>query len=748
MTDARIATEWLTWLYGERPDGLLWIGGHGDGFKGRQFTEIEPAVAYAAQLDESARGGVYHRLTTMRPLGSEEKGRGAAADSAYLPALAMDLDLAGPGHKEAKLPRPETAQDLLLLLRKAGLPEPTTWIHSGGGRYPFWKFEQPIDLTIPGQLERAATVSRDLHRLVIEWAAEAGWKVDNTSDLARVYRLPGTMNRKTGEPTMCHVQYGDSTGIRFQLADLAGAVRRAARPREIDPGPADRPASAVPGPSVSQLFTDATPPEGPRVFSVAEAMAFLTPFLDALRSARDGEINVRLNDAAKAFSHFGEEFWPWAAARRELLAALEATEYDGLTWDAEDTLRSAQRSAEGDWKAVLRMEPAAALEAAEGNVEDQAVAAFLAELVSPDDLEELPPPVALIEGILNLDSEAWLIGPPGSKKSFVALDMAGCVSTGRAWQGREVHQGTVIIIAAEGAAGIGKRIKAWKRRYGPFGRVYILPRPVQAKDAGAWAVLVKACRQIGAALVVIDTQHRVTMGLEENSATDMGYYIAAVGALRRATGGCVLTLHHTGRKGGDARGSSALDGAQDTELTIAPGADKLRAELRVTKQKDQEESDPIPLRFAVETVGPEVTSLVLEQPGAFVEAEVRPEDDHGADVHIPEPVAGDWTWAIFDNHNSVLRRRILSVLASTTTPGFGITQAACQKSVLGRWYEGQPMVKSKRAGRLAQPTWDEAFTAVVAAVDAASGEQVVVERGAKYSLNPVIQGAARGGQRT
>ena len=33
---------------------------------------------------------------------------------------------------------------------------------------------------------------------------------------------------------------------------------------------------------------------------------------------------------------------------------------------------------------------------------------------------------------------------------------------------------------------------------------------------------------------------------------------------------CVLTVHHTGRSGGDARGSSAIDGAQTTELKVNP----------------------------------------------------------------------------------------------------------------------------------------------------------------------------------
>ena len=178
----------------------------------------------------------------------------------------------------------------------------------------------------------------------------------------------------------------------------------------------------------------------------------------------------------------------------------------------------------------------------------------------------------------------------------------------------------MIIIAAEGAAGMRNRVRAWEMEHGELpDNVHVLPRPVQVSDVKAWAVLVEAARRVTDgrdAFIAIDTQARVTVGLKENDATDMGFYVAAKGALRRATGACVLTLHHTGRNGGDARGSSAIDGAQDTELKVVK-KDGLRGELWVEKQKDLDDAiPPLPLVFkrvviGTDEDGDELTSLVL-----------------------------------------------------------------------------------------------------------------------------------------
>ena len=272
------------------------------------------------------------------------------------------------------------------------------------------------------------------------------------------------------------------------------------------------------------------------------------------------------------------------------------------------------------------------------------VDALLARMLDRDALEDIPPPKPLIRDMLDLDSESWIIGAPGGFKSFVALDWACHVALGLDWRGRKVQRGTVVYVAAEGAKGLPLRVKAWERTYGHRAEgVRFLPEPIQVSDVERWAVLVQACRRLTPVLIVLDTQARLTVGLEENSAKDMGVMIDAVRRLKAATGACVLVVHHTGRNGGDARGSSALDGAQDTEIRVErPTAKSERAALTATistdKQKDGSESEGCEIQLEVVDLGedPEngrpLSSLAIRPANPFAQPIQRPDPDHIANL--------------------------------------------------------------------------------------------------------------------
>jgi hypothetical protein len=753
LSGVEAAREWLEWLYGNQPNGLIWIGGHVN-WRGATFSSPMDAARYAMALDAAGGIGVYHRLTTMREVG---KGRGEVEDSISLPALMMDIDLLGPGHKAQTYP--VTKDDVDKVFALAGVPEPTRWIHSGGGLYAAWRLDQPVEVAAGGETLKVAQESaRALQRKVIDAAKELGFKIDNTSDLARVFRLPGTTNRKIeGVHTLARVVPGQGAGCGYALGELAGARVTAAESMTVDKPAANDLDRASP-PTQSSLFAGPeayTDPSRTRSFTLAEAMAFVAPALTALRGAADGEINVRLNEAACTLAHFGPEFWSEEAADRQLDEALSATAYDGRTWKAGDTIASARRamSAADQWRGVLLPGPGEALAAA-GDLVD----ALLAEMLEPDEIISRPPPRYLIHGLLQFDSESWVIGPPGSRKSFVVLDMACRVARGEAWQGRRVHAADVVMIVAEGAGGVGKRLKAWEQANGriPAGSLRILPRPVQAGDTMAWAVLTEACRRLAVdayergrgMLVILDTQARVTVGLKENDATDMGVFVGAVSAIRAATAGCVLSVHHTGRAGGDARGSSAIDGAQTTELKVTSKG-KLTGQLSVEKQKDIEEIEPIRLAFTSVTVGQDedgmdVTSLVLadqesaafkvawedgEAPGDAESAEIQKE----VNPFSVRVVVDAW---IRERTTSLVEQWAMQVLWDVAED-LGLTGAQVRKMVAekmktatikdGTWYTAWQRITNTTKEEAAKRRWNDV-------VRPAGGQRWTVDKSALGGL--------------
>lgn len=225
------------------------------------------------------------------------------------------------------------------------------------------------------------------------------------------------------------------------------------------------------------------------------------------------------------------------------------------------------------------------------------VAKLRAALVDTDGLENIPEPDPLVPGVVYRDSLAWLYGEPGCGKSFVAIDIAGCVGTGQVWQGYgPAVKGDVVYLVAEGVTGIKQRVRAWEAsmRQRMTG-VHFLPVAVQASNAGEWQAFVDLVTDMRPALIVVDTQARVTVGMEENSNTEMGVLVDRVEQLRRGSGACVLTIHHTGRSGEHMRGAIAIDGAATT--TIKVEKDEEIVNLTCTKQKDAPEFDAFRLRL-------------------------------------------------------------------------------------------------------------------------------------------------------
>ena len=210
-------------------------------------------------------------------------------------------------------------------------------------------------------------------------------------------------------------------------------------------------------------------------------------------------------------------------------------------------------------------------------------------------LDTIPPPQPVIDGYLYRNSLAWLHGKPGHGKSFLALDWAGCVSTGLPWQMHETTQGTVLYLIAEGTPGLQRRVRAWEDYTGHTMLARFLPIAVQLLDPPDIAAFTRLAAELQPALLVIDTQARVTLGAEENSARDMGRVVEAVDRLRAVTRACILLVHHEARGTETMRGSTALEGAATSILRASRDGGHIT--LATAKQKDLAEPGVVALRL-------------------------------------------------------------------------------------------------------------------------------------------------------
>ena len=243
---------------------------------------------------------------------------------------------------------------------------------------------------------------------------------------------------------------------------------------------------------------------------------------------------------------------------------------------------------------------------------ERAEAAGRLQLLTPAELLVLPKPRWIVEDVLVEDSVACIVGPPGTYKSFIALSLHFAVATGQDWHGRTTAAGSSLYVIAEGVRGMSSRVAAWQgytKRPAPDCARFVA-EPLQLAN-GATDRMLEAIDLWGQKprLIIVDTLARTAVGLEENSAKDMGEYIAAAERLRRETGACVLFIHHGSRAAGSPRGSSALDGAFDTLITVTRDADIIK--VRCSKQKDAGEFHEFKLVPLVVPLGSGESSVVL-----------------------------------------------------------------------------------------------------------------------------------------
>jgi len=232
----------------------------------------------------------------------------------------------------------------------------------------------------------------------------------------------------------------------------------------------------------------------------------------------------------------------------------------------------------------------------------------------------------LLDGLVRYGETMLIVADPRSFKSFITQHIALSVAHGLPLWGRAVKQGLAVYVAAEGRHGIeNDRRDAWENANHIVEDTedFIVTDGVQVSMVESVEAFIEGLRGLPKqpTLIVLDTMAKCMLGMDENSAKDVGYLTSFVDRLKNEFGCTVIVLHHTAKNGNKVspRGSGALLGNFDNVLSLTREGKSKVVKVEVQKFKDDEEPEA-PLVLAGETEG---DSLVfsLANPEVVAEAE-------------------------------------------------------------------------------------------------------------------------------
>lgn len=216
--DSAIAGEFFKNVFPDIEKGFIGISYKGDG---PFLTTAFPSGAWdkvSAFAENKKEHNLYFSLGVLGE--SPKRGqRGSADDIIAVPGLWLDIDCAEGEHSAKNLP---TFEEASLKLLTAFL-HPTILINSGGGLHAYWLFPELVSTEDAADREVMKKLSERFQKAFILFAKERhGWKLDNTSDLARVLRVPGSINYKQEEPKPVFIL--DQIEKRYTIQELEAAI--------------------------------------------------------------------------------------------------------------------------------------------------------------------------------------------------------------------------------------------------------------------------------------------------------------------------------------------------------------------------------------------------------------------------------------------------------------------------------------------------------------------------------------------
>lgn len=176
--------------------------------------DYDQALKEGLQLAQAKAYDIYFGVG-LREKNLGQWKRGHSETITTIPALWVDIDIAGESHKKTSLP--PTLEAAVKLLEEFPL-WPSALIHSGYGLHGYWILKEPWEFESSEERLEAQHLLKSLEQTIRYYAAQKGWDIDPTADLARVLRIPGTFNHKQNKPK--EVKLLDLNDYRYNPSDF------------------------------------------------------------------------------------------------------------------------------------------------------------------------------------------------------------------------------------------------------------------------------------------------------------------------------------------------------------------------------------------------------------------------------------------------------------------------------------------------------------------------------------------------
>lgn len=568
----------------------------------------------------NGRSNLYYSLNEPRPDAPDAKL--SKRDIRRLHFVAVDLDARpAQGRTKDDVRRTATAlaDDMLADVTA------TYAVDTGGGYQVLWQLAEPLPA------EAAEAVEAQGRGLALTLDADATQNVD------RILRLPGTLNIPTAKKAAAGRKPAPATLLLAEGEPVPlDALRAIAQPVHTAPGDAGR--GAYDGPLQ-------WPPPHDRLEDLPGG---LLAKLEALRQ-RDATFAARFdNGDTTGLQDQSRDGLDMSIIARMKRAGFSADETLQVSWLCEHG--KVQDMDERYFRRTFGHTTAEPLAPAAEDFDD---------VEPPPGDEPAPKPKRpplhfdlyasaaevtsqpyLIKGLLDQGAMSVIYGESNTGKTFLAMDIAHAVASGRDWMGRRTVGGGVLYIAAEAGRSARRRLAALQRHYNDREasvHLALVACPVDLLNANADTPRIidmvkeaEAAMGVPVRLIVIDTLSRAIAGGNENGPEDMGAFVRNVDRIRSASGAHIAVVHHSGKdRARGARGHSLLRAATDTELEVEVqgGAGAGNGAARTVTAKKQRDMDMgAPVAFGLQRIvlgvdddGDEVSSCVVV-PGLAVTA--------------------------------------------------------------------------------------------------------------------------------